>query len=112
VTREPQLAAEVTVAGEAQSATAARDGRVDDDMLAGARAAFDDARELVAEDERPLEVRVADTALEEPVPIGAAKADPSNPHEHLPGTRLRIRLLVHAELAGPMQPKRLHAGWP
>ena len=74
-------------------------GGIEHDALAGAGTARDDAGELVAEDERPVENRVADAALEEPVTIGAAETDAADAHEHLPRLRLRVRLVVQPELA-------------
>jgi hypothetical protein len=94
VAREPQLRAEVAVPGEAESAAATGDRGIEHDGLAAARATCHDAGELVAEDERLAEHRVADTSLEEPVSIRAAETDTADPHEHLAGLRFRVRLLV------------------
>ena len=110
VTREPQLGAEVAVPGEAECAAAAGNGRIEHDALAATGTARNHAGELVAEDERPVEHRVADAALEEPVTVGAAETDSADTHEHLPGLWLRVRVLVHSKLAGRVQPKRLHVG--
>jgi hypothetical protein len=110
VAGEPQLGAEVTVATEAQGAAAARNGRVEHDRLAAPRVIRHHAGELVTEDERLAEHRVTHTCLEEPVPIRAAETDAADPHEHLARLRLRVRLLVQAELARCVQAKRLHAG--
>jgi hypothetical protein len=110
VTREPHLGAEVAVPGEAERAAAAGNGRIEHDALAATGTARDHAGELMAEDERAVEHRVADPALEEPVTVGAAETDSADAHENLPRLRLRVRLFVHSELAGRMQPKRLHVG--
>ena len=59
--------AKVLVAGEAALAGAAGDRRVEADAFARPRAGSHDARDLVAEDERPGEACVADPALFEPV---------------------------------------------
>ena len=112
MTREPHVGAQVALAGETECAPAARNGRVEHDALAGAGAGGHDAGELVAEHERAVEQRVADAALEEPVPVGAAEADAAHAHEHLPPLRLGCGLFVQAQLACGVQPQRLHAGWP
>ena len=96
----------------AERAPSARHRRVEHDALARARPLLDDARELVAEDERLAQHRVADPALEEPVPVGAAQPDAADAHEHLTGLRLGVGLVVQPQLAHGMQPQRLHVGCP
>ena len=110
VAGELQLGAQMAVPGEAEGAAAAGDRRVEHDALAAARPARHHAGELVTEDERLAEHCVADTSLEEPVPIRAAETDTADPYEHLAGLRLRVGLLVQLELTGRLQPQRLHAG--
>ena len=107
---EPHLGAEVAVPGEAERAAPAGNRGIEHDALAAPRAARHHAGELVTEDERLAEHRVADTSLEEPVPIRAAETDTADPHEHLARLRLRVGLLVQPELTGRVQPQRLHAG--
>ena len=110
VTGEPHLGAEVAVPGEAERAAAAGNRRVEHDGLAATGTARHHAGELVAEDERLAEDRVADASLEEPVPVRAAETDAADPHEHLARLRLRVGLLVQLELTCCVQPQRLHAG--
>ena len=112
VSREAHVGAQVPLPRKTERAASARHRRVEHDALACARPLDDDAGELVAEDERLAQHRVADTALEEPVPVGAAEPDTADAHEHLPRLRLGIRLLVQPQLADGVQAQRLHAGWP
>jgi hypothetical protein len=109
VTCEPQLGTEVALSGEAEGAAATGNGGIEHDALAGAGTARHDAGELVAEDERPVENRVADAALEEPVTIGPAETDAADAHEHLSRLRLRVRFLVQPKLARRVQAQSLHA---
>ena len=104
VAGEPHLGAEVAVPGEAEGAAVAGDRRVEHDGLAAPRPTYHNAGELVTEDERLAEHRVADTSLEEPVSIRAAETDTADPNEHLARLRLRVGLLVQLELTGRMQP--------
>jgi hypothetical protein len=98
----------MAVAGETEGAAAAGNRRVEDDMLASTGAARHDAGDLVTQDERLAEHRVADRCLEEPVAIRAAETDAANAHDHLARLRLRVRLLVEPELTRCVQPQRLH----
>ena len=76
------------------------------DPLARARPGRHDARELVAEDERTLEHRVADSALDEPVPVGAAQADRRHGHKELALAGRRVRLLMEAYVVHPVEAER------
>ena len=109
---EAHVGAEVVLPRETERAAAARHRRVEHDALARARPLRDDAGELVAEDERLAQHRVADPALEEPVPVGAAETDAADAHEHLARLRLGVRLVVQPQLAGGVQAQRLHVGCP
>ena len=109
---EPQLGAEVRPPREADGAAAARHGRIEDHPLARARTGFDGADELVPEDERLRQDGVADRALDEPVPVGAAEADRRHANEQLALARLGRRLLVQAKVAGAVQSQRLHRSCP
>jgi hypothetical protein len=67
-----------------------------------------DARELMAEDERPGETGFADPPLGEPVEVGAAEPDCRHPHEGLALARLRAVLLVQADVALPVEAQAAH----
>ena len=87
-------------------AHAARDCGIDGNAFALTRAGRDDARELVPEHERVLELGVADAALEQPVTVRAAETDGGDAHEHLSRRRRRVRLVVQPQLVRPVQPER------
>jgi hypothetical protein len=93
----------VLQSGCAHGAAAARHGRIERDPLARARPGGDDARELVAENERPLEHRVADSPFDEPVPVGAAETDRRDGDEELARGRLRVGLVVEAQVVRAVQ---------
>ena len=107
---ELQLAAEMAVPCPAGRAAPAGNRGIDHDGLAAPATARHRAGELVTEDERPLEHCVADTSLEEPMPVRSAKTDTADRYEHLAGLRLRVGLLMQTELTGRVQPQRPHAG--
>ena len=104
--REAHGRAEVLEPGRTEIARAARDRGIDGDALALARAGGDDARELVPEHERSLELGVADAALEQPVTVRAAETHGGDADEHLARRGRRVRLVVQSQLARPVQPER------
>ena len=94
----------------AELAAAAGNGGVEHDALPAAGPARDHAGELVTEDERPVEHRVADAALEKPVTIGAAQPDAADAHEHLSPRGSGSGSSCESKLARRVQPQRLQAG--
>jgi hypothetical protein len=112
VSGEPAGDAEVLVAVEARAAASARDRRVDRDTLARPRPLRDHAHRLVPEHERPLEGRVADPALGEPVQVGSAQPDRRDAQRRLVGARGAHGLVVQAHVADAVEAERDHRGWP
>jgi hypothetical protein len=112
VPSEAHVGAQVPLPRKTQRAPSARHSRVEYDALAGARAVDDDAGELVAEDERLAQHRIADPSLEEPMAVGAAQPDAADAHERVALPRLGVRLVVQQQLAGRVETQRLHVGWP
>jgi hypothetical protein len=104
VAGEHHVRAEVLIALEAARAAPAVQRRVDRDAAPVERAALDDARELVTDDERAGEPRVADPALLVPVQVGAAQPDGLDAHQALVRARLAYGLVGHADVAGAVQP--------
>jgi hypothetical protein len=102
----------VRIPAEADAAAAARHGWVERHALAGALAGLDRPHELVAEDEGPVEHRVPDPALQEPVPVGPAEADGGHAHENFAVAWLGRGLVVEPEVAGAVEAKGLHERWP
>jgi hypothetical protein len=84
----------VRIPAQTDAATVARHGGIERHALAGAGAGLDCSHELVSEDERSVEDRVADPPFEEPVPVRTAQADGGHPDENLAVARLRRRLVV------------------
>ena len=109
---EPQLGAEVRSLHAADGAAAARHSGIENHPLARTGTGFDGADELVPEDEGLRQDGVADRALGEPVPVGAAEADRRHANEQLALTRLGRRLLVQAKVAWAVQTQRLHRSCP
>ncbi len=95
----------------ARLANAAGVGRVDRDALACPRSGLDRRHELVAEHERPSHRGIADRALGEPVPVGAAQADGLHAQEQLALARLGRLFVAEAKVADTVQPEGLHR-WP
>jgi hypothetical protein len=107
---ELHLSAEMAVPCPAGRTAPAGHRWIDHDALAAPPTARHRAGELVTEDEGPLEHRVADTPLEEPMPVRSAETDTADRYEHLARPRLRIGLLMQAKLTGRVQPQCPHAG--
>jgi hypothetical protein len=97
VSSEPQLRAKVRLACETHGAATARYSRINGHAIAGAPTGLDRADEFVTQDERLRQNSVADPALAEPVPVGAAEADGGHAQEELAVARCRRRLLVQTE---------------
>ncbi len=108
VAGEPQLGTEVAVSEGTEGAAAAGNRRIEHNALPRARAARDNACELVAEDEWLAEERVTDAALDEPVAIRPAETDGTDSDEYLPRARLRVRLFVQSKVACRVQAQHLH----
>jgi hypothetical protein len=108
---EPDVQAEVGEFGPAWLARAAGHRRVHGDATSALVARFDDASELVPEDERPVQDRVTDSALGQPVAIRAAQPDLGDPHEDFPATRLRDGFIVEPKQAVGMESQGEHAGY-
>ena len=100
VPAEPDVGAEVAVAGAADLAVATGVGRLDDDALAFARTRHDDAAHLVAEHQRLVHLRVADAAVLVPVEVGAAEADGGDADELLTGSGDGLRFMVDTDVVG------------
>jgi len=81
-------------------------GRVRGDALARERAAHDNAAELVTQDQRPRQPRVADAAFFPPVQVRTAQPYARHAQENLTRTRLRGRLGRHANVARAMDSGR------
>jgi hypothetical protein len=94
VAREPDLAAEVGLTGDAHRAASARDRGIDRDPATDLGAGLHDADELVAEYEGTGEDSIPYAALDEPVTVGAAEAYGGHAYEHLTVSGARRRLLV------------------
>jgi hypothetical protein len=110
VTREDDVGAEVLMALQAALAVPAVQCGVDGDAAAVERAALDHARELVADDQRVCELRVADPALVVPMQVRAADPHGLHAHQALPRAGRRPRLVGDAQVAHPVQPRdRTHA---
>ena len=110
VTAEPDVRAEVAVAGPADEAVSTRVRRLHDDPLALARAGDDEAAHLVAEHERLDHLRLADAAVLVPVEVGAAQPDGGDADELLPRRGDGLGFLVDTDVAGAVQSKHFHAG--
>ena len=111
----PQATVRFAVAGEARSrtelavssstrrASPAWIGRIEHDPDPPTRAALDDGRDLVAQDQRPTEAGLTDRPIQEPVAIRPAEADRRHAKEDVIGTRRRTDLLMEADVTRAMQ---------
>lgn len=81
VADEAQAEAQVGSAGPTGLAAEARDRRVDRQEPTAKATGLDHPGELVAEDQRSLELDIAGPAVDEPMPVGAAQAHRGDPHE-------------------------------
>ncbi len=99
VSREPRGEAGVGASREARLAVATRIGRIGRDAFAGSRAIDDHARELVTQDERRPERRVADARPAIPVQVGPAQADRADTDEHLARAGLGDRFARQSDVA-------------
>ena len=100
VAAELHVGAEVGVAGATDVAVAAGVGRLDDDALALARAAHDDAAHLVAQHQRLDDDGLADAAVLIPMQIRATEADCGDAHELLAGGDDGLGFLVDTNVFG------------
>ena len=98
----------MTVAGCAQLASLARNGRVDGHALTRAWSSFDDAGYLMSQDQRPCQERVADAPLEEPMPVRPAQADGRDANKLLARRWSRVGLVMQPKIGRGVQPGDLH----
>ena len=96
------------MAGPALLAVTARNRRVHSHGRTGERSFVHDTADLVPEDERSSQQRVADSAVFEPMQVRAAYADIGDAYQRLVGTGDRRLFLVQAEIPRGMQPYRAH----
>jgi hypothetical protein len=108
VASEAQVQAQVGSARPTGLAAEARDRRVDRHEPAAKATGLDHPGELVAEDQRSLELDIAGPAVGEPMPVGAAQAHRGDPHESVARIRGRGWLVVDPELAAGVESEREH----
>jgi hypothetical protein len=108
VAEEAHVGTEVVVAHEAVLAPTTGVGRLDDDALALAGTGHDHASELVAQHERLVDDRLADTAVLVPVEVGAAQADRGDTYELLAGRGDGLGFLVDTDVFRAVQTKHFH----
>jgi hypothetical protein len=104
--------AEILIAAAARRALPARNRRLESDSLPGSLACRDRPDELVAEDERLIQDRVADASVREPMQVRPAETDGADLNEELSRVGNRRRLVVKAQVARVVQAKRHHRGCP
>jgi hypothetical protein len=111
VTGEANIGAEVIEPAVALRATAARVRRIEHDVLAASWTRFDRCGDLVAENERPRQNRIADRAFFEPVAVRAAQPNCGHAQQDFARAGLRYRLLLQTKVPRPAELQRLHC-WP
>jgi hypothetical protein len=96
------------MAGSALPATTARNRRVHGHGCTGERPIVDNTADLVPEDKRPGQLRVADSTLFEPMQVRAADADVGDAYQRLVGARDRRVFVVQSDISPSMQPYHAH----
>ena len=111
VAGEADVQAQVRRAGPARLAAIAGDRRVDRHSSAAQRAGRHEPGELVAEDQRHVEHRVADPAVDQPVAIRPAEPDRRDLDQGFARAWLGHRLIVQPQSAIGVETERQHAAY-